>query len=186
MAGDVRNSMIESATLLLAKRGLQGTSFSEVLEASGAPRGSLYHHFPGGKDELIASALDLAGRRAIDVLDGMSGQPAAVVAETFLGLWRSVLTMSQFRAGCAVTAVTVAADSSGQLDATAGIFRAWSRRLAELLAAGGVTKARSPGIAATLIAGSEGAVVVARAERDLAAFDLVASELLGLVRDASA
>lgn len=61
MARDVRARMVESAVELLARRGLLATSFSEVLERSGAPRGSVYHHFPGGKDELVGSALDLGG-----------------------------------------------------------------------------------------------------------------------------
>ncbi|HAM27085.1 MAG TPA: TetR/AcrR family transcriptional regulator, partial [Microbacteriaceae bacterium] len=47
--------MAEGAALLLAKHGLQGTSFSEVLELTGAPRGSVYHHFPNGKNQLIDS-----------------------------------------------------------------------------------------------------------------------------------
>ena len=57
--------MIESAVVLLAKQGYRATSFDAVLERSKAPRGSIYHHFPGGKDELIAAAIDLAGARAI-------------------------------------------------------------------------------------------------------------------------
>jgi len=61
MARDTRQKMIERAAILLAQKGLQGASFSEVLEASGAPRGSLYHHFPGGKDELVLAAVALAG-----------------------------------------------------------------------------------------------------------------------------
>ncbi len=52
-ASDIKQRMIEQAVILLAKKGLQGASFSEMLQASSAPRGSLYHHFPGGKDELV-------------------------------------------------------------------------------------------------------------------------------------
>ena len=48
MARSVREQMVDSAVILLATRGLDGTSFTEVLSASGAPRGSIYHHFPGG------------------------------------------------------------------------------------------------------------------------------------------
>ncbi len=60
MADGVKQRMIREAALALARKGLQRASFSEVLEASGAPRGSLYHHFPGGKGELV---LDGARRR---------------------------------------------------------------------------------------------------------------------------
>src|ERR1700675_2645320 len=102
MAGEIRQRMIERTAILLAKKGLQGTSFSEVLEASGAPRGSLYHHFPGGKNELILEAIKVAGARAIAVLDAIEGQPADKVAKQFLALWRTVLEKSNFGAGCAV------------------------------------------------------------------------------------
>jgi TetR/AcrR family transcriptional repressor of lmrAB and yxaGH operons len=62
MAGEVRARMVDGAIALLASRGLEGTSFSEVLELTGAPRGSIYHHFPGGTAELVSAAVDGAGR----------------------------------------------------------------------------------------------------------------------------
>jgi len=49
--GDVRARMVAGAARLLAEKGMEGTSFAEVLAATGAPRGSTYHHFPGGKTE---------------------------------------------------------------------------------------------------------------------------------------
>ena len=178
--------MVASAAALLARRGLQATSFSEVLEHSGAPRGSVYHHFPGGKDQLIVSALDLAGSRAIDVLDRKAGEPAEAVAAWFLHIWREVLIRSNFDAGCAVLAVTVAADSPELRDHAAGIFRAWRGRLAELLETGGLGPHDAERIAATLIASSEGAVALARAEQSLEPFDLVAEQLLEQVRGLAA
>ena len=63
-----REQMIEGALSLLAKQGLQATSFSEVLKLTGAPRGSIYHHFPGGKDQLVAEALKLSEKRTADSL----------------------------------------------------------------------------------------------------------------------
>src|SRR4026207_383364 len=85
-----------------ARRGLQATSFSEVLEHAGAPRGSVYHHFPGGKDQMIGSALDAAGGRAVDLLDLKAGSNAEEIATWFLHIWREVLIRGKFEAGCAV------------------------------------------------------------------------------------
>src|ERR1700748_498529 len=99
-ASDIKQRMIEQAVILLARKGLQGTSFSEILQASGAPRGSLYHHFPGGKDELVLAALEHAGNQAMELLDRQSGKPAREVAQAFLSLWRTVLARSEFSAGC--------------------------------------------------------------------------------------
>ena len=184
MANDTRHRMIERAVVLLATKGLQGTSFSEVLEASGAPRGSLYHHFPGGKDELILAAITLAGERAITVLDAMQGRPADKVAQQFLTLWRTVLERSNFGAGCAVAAVTVATESNKLIGQAAGVFRNWRTRLGELLASGGVPASRSNALAAALISASEGAVILARAEQSFEPFDLVVKEELERIRAA--
>lgn len=185
MAKEVRQQMVEATTLLLAKKGLQGASFSAILEASGAPRGSLYHHFPAGKDELVLAAVEAAGARALAVLDAEPGASAETVATTFVGLWRALLTRSNFTAGCAVAAVTVAADSDELLASAGAVFRSWRTTLAAALAAGGVPAVRAPGLAASLIAACEGAVVLARAEQSLEPFDLVAAEQLASIRAAS-
>ncbi len=181
MTNDIRQRMVEQAVKLLAMKGLQGASFSEVLEASGAPRGSLYHHFPGGKDELVLAALDMAGGRALSFLDTLQGKPAGEIARAFLGLWRTILQISNLNAGCAVVAVTVAAGSPALLDGAADIFRAWREHLGRHLAEGGIPPEQAPAIAALLISASEGAVILARAERGFEPFDLVAAELQNLV-----
>jgi AcrR family transcriptional regulator len=174
--------MVASAVELLARRGLQATSFSEVLERSGAPRGSVYHHFPAGKDQMIGLALDAAGARAIDLLDRKAGEPADEIAAWFLHIWREVLVRSKFEAGCAVLAVAVAAESPELLDRTATVFRTWRHHLAEMLEQGGLRHEDAARFAATLVASSEGAVVLARAEQSMEPFDLVAGQLLDQVR----
>jgi AcrR family transcriptional regulator len=182
MTRGVREQMVASAVDLLARRGLQSTSFSEVIEHSGAPRGSIYHHFPGGKDQMVGSALDAAGARAIELLDRKAGAPAEEITSWFLHIWREVLIRGKFEAGCAVLAVAVAADSPELLEHTARVFRAWRRRLAELLEQGGLRAVDAQRYAAVLVASSEGAVVLARAEQSLEPFDLVAEQLLEQVR----
>ena len=185
MARGVREQMVASAVALLARRGLQATSFSEVLQHSGAPRGSVYHHFPEGKDQMIGAALDAAGARAIDLLDQKAGAPAEEIAAWFLHIWREVLIRGKFEAGCAVLAVAVAADSPELLDHTAHVFRTWRRKLAELLEQGGLQEGDAAKFAAALVASSEGAVVLARAEQSMEPFELVAEQLLAQVRELS-
>jgi len=175
-----RRRMVESAAILLATRGLDGTAFSDVLEHSGAPRGSIYHHFPGGKDDLVEEAMALAGERALGVLDAVVGQPPIDITQRFLDLWRQVLIRSELRAGCAVLAVTVAADSTDLLDRAAAIFRAWRVRLADLYIQGGMAADPARRLAAIVVSATEGAVVISRAERSLEPFALVAEELLAL------
>jgi AcrR family transcriptional regulator len=183
LPSDTRKKMIESAVILLATRGLQGTAFSDVVERSGAPRGSIYHHFPAGKDELVEAAVQLAGDRALGVLDAVEGQSPRAVTAFFLDVWREVLVRSGLRAGCAVLAVTVATDSPELLEHASAVFRAWRTRLAELYVQGGLPPDQAARLAATLVASSEGAVVLRRAERTLEPFELVAAELLSITPD---
>jgi AcrR family transcriptional regulator len=102
--------MVESAVVLLAQRGFQGASFTEVLAHSKAPRGSIYHHFPEGKEQLIGAAIEYAGARAVLLLDALTGRGAAEIVDAFMAMWRAVLERSGFTAGCSVLAVTVSAD----------------------------------------------------------------------------
>jgi|HubBroStandDraft_1064217.scaffolds.fasta_scaffold110188_2 TetR/AcrR family transcriptional repressor of lmrAB and yxaGH operons len=176
--GEVRQEMVAGAVRLLAEKGLEGTSFGQVLGATGAPRGSTYHHFPGGKPELVAAALDLAGDRASAFLESMRGEPAPIVVGRFLGLWRRLLEASDMRAGCAVLAVTVAADDQALLAHAGRVFRGWRDHLASLLADGGLSEPRARRLAALTISASEGAVVLARAESDWEPFDLVEEYLV--------
>jgi TetR/AcrR family transcriptional repressor of lmrAB and yxaGH operons len=181
LVNDSKQRMIQRAAVLLAKKGLQGASFSEVLAASGAPRGSVYHHFPGGKEELVLAAVVAAGEQAMAVLQTLDGKPAVEVARTFLDLWRTVLVRSNFGAGCAIVAVTIAAEAPALRQSAAEIFQKWRRRLAELFVNGGVPAARAPAIAATLLAACEGAVILSRAEQSFEPFDQVAAEQLSMI-----
>jgi AcrR family transcriptional regulator len=174
--------MIEGAVRLLASRGLDATSFAEVLALTGTPRGSVYHHFPDGKDELVRAAVEVAGRYLLDALDRLDGEPAERVVAGFLDVWRKVLVASRYDAGCAVAAVTVAADSPALLGQVAAVFRGWRARLAELLVQGGLAKSAAASFATLLVASTEGAVLLARAEQSDEPFETVARQLMDEVR----
>jgi len=177
-----RERLIQGTAGLLARRGLQATSLSEILAAAQTARGSMYHSFPQGKEQVVAEALGLAGRRTLDWLDRWDGNSADLVTERFLHGWRLLLARSDCTVGCAVVAVTVSADTKRLLDDAAQVFRSWRSRLATLLEHGGLSAADSTGFATLLIAAVEGAVVLARAERSLAPFELTADLLLAQVR----
>lgn len=179
-AGGVRARMVEGAVRLLATKGVEGTSFAEVLAATRTPRGSIYHHFPGGKPELLHAALDLASQRGLAAMEATRGQPAVAVVERFLSLWRALLDRSQLTAGCAVMAVTVAAADDDLLDHAGTIFRTWTERLTELCAAGGINPESARRLAVTVIAATEGAVALCRAERSREPFEDVSATLLSL------
>jgi TetR/AcrR family transcriptional repressor of lmrAB and yxaGH operons len=178
--------MVEGAVRLLATKGVEGTSFAEVLEASDSPRGSVYHHFPGGKPELLHAALDLASERGLASMEAARGQPTIVVIERFLALWRGLLEYSQLTAGCAVVAVTVAADDEALLDHAGTIFRTWTELLTELCVDGGMDSRSARLLAVTVIAATEGAVALCRAERSMEPFEDVETTLLSLAESVGA
>ena len=184
--GAVRSRMVEGAVRLLATKGVEGTSFAEVLDATDSPRGSVYHHFPSGKPELLHAALDLASERGLAAMEATRGKPAAVVIERFLALWRGLLDYSQLTAGCAVVAVTVAANDGDLLDHAGTIFRTWTELLTDLLQAGGMDSTSARSLAVTVIAATEGVVALCRAERSIEPFDDVHNVLLSLVESATA
>lgn len=177
MAGTAKDAMVRTAIDLLARRGYQGTSFAEVIEGSGAPRGSIYHHFPAGKDELVAASVARAGHRAVQALDAIEGQPAPKVVDAYMDMWRAILVGSDLTAGCSVLAVTVSSADLDLVSQTGAVFRAWRERMTEVLTAGGMHRGDAVGFSALLVAASEGAVVLSRAEGSLTAFDAVASQL---------
>jgi AcrR family transcriptional regulator len=174
--------MVDGAVRLLATQGVEGTSFKKVLGVANASRGSVYHHFPGGKSELLHAALDQASGRALEAMEATRGQSALEVLEQFLALWQALLDYSQLRAGCAVVSVTVTGPEDDILEHVGDIFRAWTEQLAELFVAGGMAEGAAHTIATVTIAATEGAVVLSRAEHSRTPFDDVADTLRDLVR----
>jgi TetR/AcrR family transcriptional repressor of lmrAB and yxaGH operons len=180
--GEVRARMVAGAVRLLAENGPPGASFGDVLESTGASRGSTYHHFPGGKRELYQAALDLASDRALMALEPARGKPADVVVKHFFAMWRSLLTRTELRAGCAVLAVAVAGQEPETLEHAGEIFRTWRAHLESMFVDGGLGRARARALAALTVTSAEGAVAVARAEQDLEPFELVARQVIALAR----
>ena len=142
---DTRERMVRSTAVLLREYGASATSLDRVLAHSGAPRGSLYHHFPGGRTQLVEEAVALAGDHFSRRLDETSGTDGPVQAiDAFFALWRDRLLASGFRAGCPVVAVAVEAnDDAPQLaDAAGRIFVQWRETLAGVLVRHGLPEAR--------------------------------------------
>ena len=115
-----RERMIVSTALLVRERGARATSLDAVLEHSGAPRGSVYHHFPGGREQLLREATDYAGEYVARRLERTATEDPLRAVDVLLDEYRESLLASDFRAGCPVVAVAVetAEDGSGFPGAT--------------------------------------------------------------------
>ena len=182
-----RERMVVSAALLIRERGARATAIADVLEHSGAPRGSAYHYFPGGRTQLLCEAIDYAGDY-IAAKIARSAQTVDVVDALVEG-YRVQLTRTDYRAGCPVVAVTVEApDPEGKDQATPAIGRAaaafalWTDLLTNRLVGDGIEAARAEELATLVTASIEGAIILARAARDLKPLDLVHRQLRAMLQ----
>lgn len=176
MASGTRDRMIEAAVAGLQQRGLAGMSFTEVLTGSGAARGAIYHHFPGGKGQLVAEAAARNGRDIRTHLAGLPTSSPREVVQSFLAQVRPVVLAAAEGSGCAVAAVTVHVDErSDELCRIAAVaFASWIDQLTVALTAAGLPPDRAADLAALLIALLEGAQVLCRATGDPGPFDRAA------------
>ena len=182
-----RERMVISAALLIRERGAQPTAIADVLEHSGAPRGSAYHYFPGGRTQLLCEAIDYSGEYvAAKIAKAPSGLDAL---DDLVAYYRKQLLRSEYRAGCPVVAVTVeAGDPAKQdqatpvIDRAAAAFARWTDLIAQRLVADGVSAARAEELAMLTTTAIEGAIIVARASRDLRPLDLVHGQLRDLLQ----
>ena len=175
--------MIASTALLVRERGARATSIDAVLEHSGAPRGSVYHHFPGGRVQLLREATDYAGEYVARRLERAPADDPLVALDSLLDEYRATLEATDFRAGCPVVAVAVESAEEGPdlRGEVAGAFDRWRRAIAEAFIASGIGEARADELARLVIAGFEGAVILSRAYRDLAPLENLRRELHRLV-----
>ncbi|MCU0279985.1 MAG: TetR/AcrR family transcriptional regulator [Candidatus Nanopelagicales bacterium] len=181
-----RERMIDSAVVLLRERGSNAVTMDAVLALSGAPRGSVYHHFPGGRDELVLAALNRSGAAISGMLDrSLSSGDTAMAVRTFVRFWSRTLRESDYRAGCPIAASAVdsqnpVADSADVVERT---FAEWHRRLAASLVADGYPRSRSRRLATTIVASIEGALILCRAQRTTRPLDDVSAEIRVLLED---
>lgn len=180
-----RDRMVASARSLIQERGVHGVGMRDVVAHAGAPRGSLQHYFPGGKDQLVTEALDLAGaynRRVLRAALAEGGDPVVAVRQ-ILANWRESLQDGDFRRGCpfAATTVDTSADNDVLREAVAGHSAGWRGDLATLLRTAGLPAERSRSLATLVQASLQGALLLARAQRSTAPLDDVETEITALL-----
>jgi AcrR family transcriptional regulator len=177
-----RDRMVVSAALLIRERGARATAISDVLEHSGAPRGSAYHYFPGGRTQLLCEAVDFAGEHVAAVIAKAEG--GLELWDTLIEKYRQQLLGSDFRAGCPVVAVSVEAGDEQDrermapvVERAAAVFDRWSDLIAQRLIADGIAPDRAEELAVLATSTLEGAILLARVRRDLTPLDLVHRQL---------
>ncbi|MGL4304834.1 MAG: TetR/AcrR family transcriptional regulator [Mycobacteriaceae bacterium] len=181
---DVRERMIESTAMLLKRHGASGVSVGSVLEAAQAPRGSVYHHFPNGRNELLTEATTYAGGLMTSAIEHMATRmtPEEVV-HSLVELWKFELTESEFRSGCPIVALAVESEpGDSELEGLIAVqFADWKKVIAQNLVKYGFDPQRAAHLAVMCIASVEGAIILCRAECSTSALDIVKAELTALL-----
>jgi AcrR family transcriptional regulator len=179
---NVRDEMVHGAISLLAERGVQGTSFAVLTETTNTPRGSIYHHFPGGKNELIVDAVASIGALVTSLIDAVDASSPDEVVDVFVESWRAVLLASNFEGNCAVANTALGAGDDESLRAASHqVFEQWQTALSRAFIRSGAHDATADDDAWVCIAAVEGALILARASRTDVAFDALSRQLRNLV-----
>ena len=170
---DGRQRLLEGARQLLAERGYAAMELRDVAERGRAPRGSIYHHFPGGKSQLAAAAAALEGERVRETIERSLAERG--LRETLLmfgELFRRRAQNHPDRIGCPVAAAALARPEDPALAAAAtAAFRSWEDAIVAALRAEGVAAKQARPFAALVVSTIEGALVRTRAAGDHAPLD---------------
>jgi len=202
MTSETKARMVAGAADLMSRRGVNATSMREVVRHSGTPRGSISHHFPGGKQQLLEEAIVFAGMQVSVPLQHLTNDRGALAGlRAFIALWRQTLEKTNFQAGCPVLAVAVeqyvsdVMDKDGEpdeavqrhlLEIATGVFANWQHILAGALKREGIAAGRARRLAALIVASVEGTVAMCRAARSCQPLEDVRHELEALLTDALA
>jgi TetR/AcrR family transcriptional repressor of lmrAB and yxaGH operons len=180
-----RERLIAAMVDALRRRGLHGIGLTEILQAAGAPKGVLYHHFPGGKTELAVAAIDATVTQIDLALQRLLQRKASPVEalRQWLDAAGQQLQRSGYQSGCplATVALESTAEDTALREALARGFATLRRRLAEVLMQAGVAGARASGLAALLVAAYEGGLMQARVAGDAQPLRDTTATLLAIV-----
>jgi AcrR family transcriptional regulator len=175
--------MVFSAAQLIRRDGVAATGMREVAAHAEAPRGSLQHYFPGGKEQLVDEAVGWAGRYAAGrVARFLAALPEPTPGGLFAQMvrqWTDEYESEGFGGGCPVAAATVdrAGSAASARQAVSAAFAEWTGAVALALADMGVPAERARPLATLMISSLEGAILMARAERDVRPLTTVSREL---------
>ncbi len=181
-----RDRLVAAMLDALRTRGYHGVGLAELLTAAQAPKGVLYHHFPGGKAELAVRAIESVVAKLGADLDKVLNRTADPVDA--LGAWmgsaQRVLAGSGFASGCPLA--TIALESTPDDDAIRAAlaegFASIRTRLADALAGAGMAQAQARGAAALIVSAYEGALLQARVAGSVQAMRDTSEALIGLLR----
>jgi AcrR family transcriptional regulator len=185
---DTRDRIMSTTAELFRRYGYTGTGMKQVVAEANAPFGSLYHHFPGGKEELGGEVIRRSGRMYFELFETIYDEaldPATGVEEFFVGA-AEVLRQTDYADACpiATVALEVASTSEPLRLATAEVFEGWISGGAGRFVAAGVPEDEARELAIFVISALEGAFVLARALRSTDPVEIAGARATAAVRAA--
>ncbi len=183
-----REAIVKAAADLFRRQGYAATGTNQIVAESGAPKGSLYHYFPGGKASIAASALAHSGRvvqGTLAALAARQGRPGELV-RAYGALLAGWMSKSAFRYGCPLTTalLELAPAERGVAEAGRAAFAGWAGIFAAALTAENVDPERARRLSCVAIAAFEGALILARTESETGLIDEIAEEIALLFESA--
>ncbi len=185
MAAGTRNRIVDSTAVLFRRQGYVGTGVKQIVAEAAAPFGSLYHFFPGGKEELGDEVIRTSGAAYGQLVGLFYGPEPDVVAATraFFAGAAATLQETGYADACPIgtVALEVASTNDRLRRATADVFEGWVEELAPHFVAAGIGEQAARSLATTLIALLEGAFMLSRAARSTEAIDGAGAAAASLV-----
>jgi AcrR family transcriptional regulator len=170
VTNNTRDRLIGATAELFRRQGYTGTGVKQIVEAAGAPFGSMYHFFPDGKEALGAETIRWSGAMYGQLIDLFyePGADPAVSTRKFFDAAADTLRDTDYADACpiATVALEVASTSETLRAATAEVFESWLAAIDTRLVQAGLTKARARHLSVSLFSLLEGAFILARATRD--------------------
>ncbi len=185
-----RDRILDATSELFRRQGYTGTGMKQIVANANAPFGSLYHHFPGGKEQLGAEVIRASGAMYFDLVMGImsvSGDPVTGVRDCFAGA-AAVLEQTDYADACpiATIALEVASTNEPLRLATADVFESWIDGAAMWFRGHGIGKRQSRALAIQLIISIEGAFMLCRALRNTEALKVAGASMVAAVKEALA
>jgi TetR/AcrR family transcriptional repressor of lmrAB and yxaGH operons len=179
-----RDAILASAVRLFRQQGYAATGLAEILSDSGAPKGSLYHYFPGGKADIGAEAVALAGAKVAGTLEALAAEvdDAGELMARYLGLMAGWMAESGFRDGSPITTTLLETVPGNEAIRAAGVaaFESWAGTIARVARESGIAPERAATLARFAIMALEGALIQCRVAGDETPLVEAASELRAL------
>jgi AcrR family transcriptional regulator len=183
-----RDRLLDAGVDLFRREGYASTGVKRIAAQAGAQLGSLYHFFPGGKEQLGQEAIARAGQASLEILEGYFGREpdAAAALDAFLTATAQSLQASGFADACPITtiALEVAGTSERLRKAAATVFEQWASAVESHLTRSGIDTRTARELAVFLVVGVEGAFVVSRATHSVQPVEVVRASLSAAVRAA--